>query len=161
MVGAFLSGTGDYVQLFEPLVSQLEQQGQAHLVAYFGEAYGVIPYTVFAATDKYIQENPDVVQKYTNAIYRAMRYVFETDPKVVAQEVAPYFEDADIDLLAAAIERYRDAGGWAETPVMNPVDFERLQDLMVEGGVLEEGKRAPFDAIATNQFAESAVRQAE
>lgn len=116
MVGAFLSGQGDYIQVFEPLVSQLEKDGQAHLVSYLGTDYGPMAYTGFVATDKYISENPDVVQRYTNAIYRAQRYVFETDPKVVAQEVVQFFEGADVDLLAASIERYREEGGWSRPP---------------------------------------------
>ncbi|MFZ5825134.1 MAG: ABC transporter substrate-binding protein [Bacillota bacterium] len=161
MVGAFQSGTGDYVQLFEPLVSQLEQAGQGHVVASFGEAYGDMPYTGFVATDKYIAEHPEIVQRYTNAIYRAMRYVFETDPVVVAEEIAPLFDGANVDLLASAIHRYRETGAWKTSPVMVPADFEKLQDLMVQGGVLEPSKRAPFDAIATNEFANKAVEQAK
>lgn len=159
MVGAFQAGQGDYVQLFEPLVSQLEQSGQAHVVAYFGEAYGPMPYTGFVATDKFIADHPEVVQGYTNAIYRAMRYIFETDPKVVAAEIAPLFEGADVDLLAASIARYREQGGWKKSPVMDPAEFEKLQDLMIQGGVLDPSKRATFEAIATNLFAEKAVKE--
>ena len=161
MVGAFQSGTGDYVQLFEPLVSQLERAGQGHVVASFGEAYGDMPYTGFVATDRYIAEHPEIIQRYTNAIYRAMRYVFETDPVVVAEEIAPLFDGANVDLLASAIHRYRETGAWKSTPVMVPADFEKLQDLMIQGGVLEGSKRAPFEAIATNEFAKRAVEQAK
>jgi len=159
MVGAFLSGQGDYIQVFEPSVSQLVQEGHAYLVSYLGADYGPMPYTGFVATDRFIAENPDVIQRYTNAIYRAIRYVYETDPKVVAEEVAQFFEGTDVDLLAASIQRYRDEGGWVQTPVMNPADYDALQDLMIEGGVLEPHQRAPFDAIATNQFAQEAVRR--
>lgn len=159
MVGAFLSGQGDYIQVFEPSVSQLEQEGHGYVVSYLGADYGGMPYTGFVATDKFIAEHPDVIQRYTNAIYRAQKYVFETDPKVVAREVAQFFEGTDVDLLAASIQRYRDEGGWVRTPVMNPADYDALQDLMIAGGVLQPDQRAPFDAIATNQFAEEAVNR--
>lgn len=159
MVGAFLSGQGDYIQVFEPSVSELVQGGHAYLVSYLGADYGEMPYTGFVATDKFIAEHPDVIQRYTNAIYRAQKYVFATDPEVVAQEVAQFFEGTDVELLASSIRRYRDEGGWVTTPVMNPADYDRLQDLMIAGGVLEPHQRAPFDAIATNQFAEEAVKQ--
>lgn len=161
MVGAFQAGSAPYLQVFEPLVSQLEAAGEAHVVAYFGEAYGPMPYTGFVATDRFIAEHPDLVQGYTDAIYRAMRYIQEADPAVVAKEVAPLFDGADVDLLAAAIRRYREADGWVRTPVMNPADYDALQDLMVAGGVLDAAKRAPFAAIATNRFAEEAVRKAK
>jgi len=161
MVGAFLSGQGDYIQVFEPSVSELVQQGHAYLVSYLGADHGEMPYTAFLATDRFIAENPDVIQRYTNAIYRAQKYIFETDPKVVAQEVAQFFEGTDVDLLASSIQRYRDEGGWVRTPVMKPEDYDKLQDLMIAGGVLEPHQRAPFDAIATNQFAEEAVKQVQ
>ncbi len=158
MVGAFQSGQGEYVQLFEPLVSQLEQAGQGHMVASFGEVYGPMPYTGFVATTELIEQNPDLIQRYTNAIYRATQYIYETDPKTVAQEIATLFDGADVDLLAAAIARYREGGAWKRDLTMNPAEFERLQDLMIQGGVLEASKRAPFDAIATNRFAEAAAQ---
>jgi len=159
MVGAFQSGQGDYVQLFEPLVSQLEQAGQGYMVASFGEAYGTMPYTGFVATTEFIEEHPEVVQGYANAIYRATQYLYETDPKTVAAEIAPLFEGADVDLLAAAIARYREAGAWKRDLTMDATEFAKLQDLMIAGGVLDASKRAPFDAIATNRFAEAAAKR--
>lgn len=46
IAGAFASGTGDYVQLFEPQASILsEDRGQ--VVASFGVESGYLPYTAF------------------------------------------------------------------------------------------------------------------
>lgn len=158
MAGAFQSGQGEYLQVFEPVASQMEQLGVGHVVASFGELYGSLPYTGYIATDKYIAGNPEIIQKYTNAVYRAMLYVQETDPAVIAAEVAQYFEGTDVKLLEASIRRYKAAGAWKQTPVMEPADFDRLQSLMVEGGVLEASKKAPFEKIAINQYAEAAVK---
>lgn len=44
---------------------------------------------------------------------------------------------------------------------MKPEDYEKLQDLMIEGGVLQANQRAPFEAITTNTFAEAAVKNAK
>ncbi len=159
MVGAFVSGQAEYVQVFEPLVSQLEKEGKGAQVAYFGDAYGIMPYTGFVATDQYIKEHADVVQRYTNAIWRAMLYLQTADPEVVGKEVAQYFEGTDPALLASSIKRYRDASAWRKSPVMAPKEFDRLQDLMISGGVLSADKRAPFEQIADNRFAEKAVRE--
>ncbi|HLN65147.1 MAG TPA: ABC transporter substrate-binding protein [Symbiobacteriaceae bacterium] len=159
MAGAFQSGQGDYLQVFEPIVSQLEKAGVAYPVAAIGPAYGDVPYTGYTATDEYIKKNPEIIQAYTNAIYKAMLYLQRTDPAVVAKEVAPYFEGTDPALLESSIRRYQQSGGWKQTPDMNPADFEKLQALMVEGGVLDAGKKAPFAAIATNQFAEKAIKE--
>ncbi|MCG3057142.1 hypothetical protein KZ287_33785, partial [Escherichia coli] len=37
---AFASGTGDYVQLFEPTASIFEKEGKGYIVASFGEESG-------------------------------------------------------------------------------------------------------------------------
>lgn len=54
---AFASGTGDYVQLFEPTASIFEKEGKGHVVASFGEESGHLPYTVFMAKKSYINKN--------------------------------------------------------------------------------------------------------
>jgi NitT/TauT family transport system substrate-binding protein len=159
MAGAFQSGQGQYLQAYEPLAGQLEQQGEGVVVASLGQAVGNIPVTGYVATDRYIAEHPDVVQRYTNAIYRARLYLEKTDPATIAIEVAPYFEGTDVKLLAASIKRYKEIGAWKATPVMEPQDFDQLQSLMIAGGVLEPSKRAPFAKIAVNTFAEKAVQE--
>lgn len=129
------------------------------MVASVGQELGTVPFTGYVATDAYIKGNPEVVQRFTNAVYRATLYLHSTDPAVVAQEIAPYFEGTSPDLIAAGLRRYLDQGTWKTTPVMEPSDFERLQDLMIEGDVLDPAQRAPFEAITTNEFAERAVQQ--
>lgn len=159
MAGAFQAGQGDYIQLYEPVVSTLEKAGSAYVVASMGQAYGPVPFTGYAATDKFIKENPDVVQRYTNAIYRAMLYVQKTDAATIAKEIASQFEGTDVALIESAIKRYKAQDTWKVTPVMEAKDFDRLQELMVEGTVLEAAKRAPFDKIVDNSFAEKAVKE--
>lgn len=158
IAGAFVSGQGDYLQVFEPTASQLEQEGQGRVVASVGQELGSIPFTGYVATDAYIRENPDIVQRYTNAVYRATLYLHSTDLDIVAQEIAPYFEGTPTDLIAASLRRYLEQNTWKTTPVMEPADFEALQDLMIEGEVLNPAQRAPFEAITTNEFAERAVQ---
>ena len=55
----------------EPDASQLELDGKAHFLASIGETVGFADYTTFMATDKYIKENPEVIQTWTNAIAKA------------------------------------------------------------------------------------------
>lgn len=50
-----------------------------------GEAGGYIPYTAYSATKEYIEENPEIIQKYTNAIYKGMIWVYENDTPTIAE----------------------------------------------------------------------------
>lgn len=52
MVGAFESGNQEYIQLYEPVASMLEEQGKAYVVASLGEAVGTFPETSYAATNE-------------------------------------------------------------------------------------------------------------
>lgn len=57
--GAFSSGTGDFVQLFEPTASLIEKEGKGYITASFGEASGKVPYTTFMAKKSYLEENKE------------------------------------------------------------------------------------------------------
>ena len=56
MSGAFIGGTGDFVNLFEPNALQLEQEGYGYVVASLGELGGVVPYTAYHAKKKLYRE---------------------------------------------------------------------------------------------------------
>ena len=155
MGGAFTGGTGDYVNLFEPVASQLEQEGQGYIVASLGKESGAIPYTVFSATKEYMAKNEELIQKFTTALAKAQAWVLSAPAEEVAAAIKSSFPDTDDSLLISSINRYRDQGSWAATPVFTEEAFELLQDIMTEAGQLE--KRAPYEDLVTNQFAEAAV----
>ncbi len=155
MVPSFTAGTGDYVTVFEPVASTLEQEGKAYIVASVGQDSGEIPFTAYFALKSYIQENPEVIQKFTDALYRAQQWVLQADAEEIAEVIAPFFPDNDIDLLTNAIQRYQDIDAWVGEPAMTQDAFERLQDVMQEAGELKQ--RAPYSEIVNNDFAYHAV----
>ena len=89
--GAFKSGTGDYVALFEPTATMLENDEGGSIVASVGESAGNISYTCFYTTKSYMDKNPEVVQKFTNAIYKAQQWVKEHTNEEVAKSISSYF----------------------------------------------------------------------
>src|SRR5215207_1249669 len=73
-VGSWLSGQNQYGIFVEPDPSQLELDGKAHILASIGETVGPADYTTFMATDKYVRENPEIIQSWTNAIAKAQKW---------------------------------------------------------------------------------------
>ena len=65
-VGSWLAGQNQYAIFIEPDASQLELDGKAHFLASIGETVGPADYTTFMATDKYIRENKETLQNWTN-----------------------------------------------------------------------------------------------
>jgi len=153
--GAFVSGTGDYTIEFEPTASTLEEQNNGYVVASLGTASGKVPYTVFMASKEYIENNPEIIQKFTNAFYKGQVWVKEHSPEEIAEVIHPQFKETDKELLVKIIRRYKEQDTWCETPIMDPEGLELLQDILESAGELD--KRVPYDAIVTTEFAEKAI----
>lgn len=91
MSGAFISGIGDYVTLFEPNALQLEKEGLGYVVASVGEYGGVVPYTAYNSKKSYIENNPDIIEGFSKGIQRGLDYVHSHSDEEVAQTILDYF----------------------------------------------------------------------
>src|SRR4051794_41632543 len=56
-LGSWLAGQNQYAIFVDPDASQLELDGQGHILASSGQTVGFVDYTAFMATDKYSREN--------------------------------------------------------------------------------------------------------
>ena len=155
MAGAFAGGTAEYVTLFEPTASMTEAQGKGYIIASVGEASGEIPYTAYFAKKSYIDENPEIIQGFTNAIYKAELWVKEHSAKEIAEKIQSFFPDTDLDMLTSSIQRYKDIDAWNENPVLKEESFDKLQTVMQEAGELTQ--KAPYEAIVNNTFAKKVI----
>ena len=69
---AFPSSDADYSVEFEPFATTLETEGNGYVVASLGEESGYVPYTAYSAKKSYLETNPQIIQKFTNAIQIAL-----------------------------------------------------------------------------------------
>lgn len=155
MAGAFLAGEGDYVTLFEPVAASLEKEGKGYVVASIGEAGGYIPFTGYSVTKEYLEENPETIQKFTNALYKAMVWVQNTPTEEVAKAVKPQFPDTEDDVLITLIDRYRDQDSWKPDLIISEDGFNHLMDIMELAGELDN--RADYEKIVITKYAEKAA----
>lgn len=159
MAGAFSGGNAEYVTLFEPTASATEKAGKGYIVASVGEASGEIPYTAYFAKKSYIEANPDVIQGFTNAIYKGEQWVKEHTAREIAEKIANFFPDSEIEMLTTSIQSYIDIDAWKDNPVLKEESFNLLQTVMKEAGELE--KEADYSKIVNNSFAEKAIQKLE
>jgi NitT/TauT family transport system substrate-binding protein len=155
-LGSWLAGQNQFAIFIEPDASQLELDGNGHFLASIGETVGPADYTTFMATDKYIRENPDVIQAWTDAIFKAQAWTASAAPAEIAQVLAAFFPGVNPQALLAAVERYRRLKIWKTTPVIDPAAIERFEDILVEGHVLEPNKRVKYQDIVLADFAKKA-----
>lgn len=153
---AFKEGTGDYVQLWEPSPSILEQAQAGTIVASLGEGSGLLPYTTFHATASFIKERPETLQKFTNAIYRAQLWVQNHTAQEIAAAIAPSFPDTDLSILATVIGRYQELDIWASNPALPDEWFDQLQQIMIAAGELDTP--VDYDLIVNTTFANQAIK---
>lgn len=158
MTGAFLGGVGDYVTIFEPTATAVENEGRGYIVASVGEAAGEIPYTAYFANKSYIEGNPEVIQSFVDAIYEGQVWVETHTAREIAEVIASSFPDSDVAVLETVAQRYKDIDAWNHTPIMKEEAFERMEDVIEQAGELSS--RVPFDAVVMNDFAEIAVQEA-
>lgn len=151
MAGAFTGGTADYVTLFEPTASLTEAEGKGYIVASLGEASGEIPYTAYFAKKSYIEENEDLILRFTRAIYNAEQWVAKHSAEEIATSIQEFFPDTTVEQLTKSVEAYQKIDAWKKEPSMKEESFELLQTVMEEAGELKE--KAPFDIVVNNSFA--------
>lgn len=156
MASAFVSGTGDYVTVFEPIATSFEIENKGHIVASVGEAADEIPYTAYFAKKSYIESNPEIIQKFVNAIYKGQTWVDTHSAEEIAKELLVSFPDTNLEVLTKVVERYKSIDAWNTTPIMTKESFERLQEVMTNAGELE--KAAPYEEIVNNRFAEESIK---
>jgi NitT/TauT family transport system substrate-binding protein len=149
---AFASGQGDYTIEFEPAATALELQGAGKVVASLGVDSGKVPYTAFSAKKSYIEKNPDVIQKFTNAIQRGMDYVGSHNPEEIAKVIAPQFKETEDKTLVMLVTRYYEQDTWKDNLIFEEVSLTLLQDILEEAGELQ--KRVPYEDIITREYAE-------
>jgi len=157
MAGAFTGGTGDYVTLFEPTASMVEAEGKGYILASLGEESGEIPYTAYFANKSFLKENADLVQRFTNAIYKGQQWVAAHSPAEIAQKLLPYFADTDPALLETVMARHQQIDAWCTDPVMLESSLAKLQEVMMQAGELDAP--ADYTRLVDNSFAVRAMEQ--
>ncbi|MDR3539386.1 MAG: ABC transporter substrate-binding protein [Desulfosporosinus sp.] len=157
MPGAFIGGQGDYVIIFEPTASSLQKEGKAFIVASLGKESGEVPYTAYFTKKSTIEKNPDLVQKFTDAIYKGQRWVASHTPEEIAKAIKPQFPEEKDEILVSAVKRYQQQNTWKIDPVLNEKDFYLLQQIIQDAGELD--KIAPYEKVVTGKFGEAAIKK--
>ena len=153
---AFSGGQGDFTVEFEPGATTLEASDKGYVVASLGKDSGYVPYTAFSARKSYIEENPDVIQGFTDALQKGMDYVNSHTSEEIAKVIQPQFKENDLETITTIVSRYHEQETWKEDLIFNEESFELLQDILEDAGELET--RAPYDDLVTTEFAKKAVK---
>lgn len=137
MSGAFISGNSDFVTLFEPNATEIEQQGFGYVLESVGSLGGNVPYTSYSARKSYINDNKELIKNFSKAIQKGLDYVYTHSDKEVAKTILKQFPDTSLNDLESAVKRYRSIEAWPKTTDFSEESFNHLQDIMIYSNQLD------------------------
>lgn len=153
---AFTNDDSDYTVEFEPFATSLEEEGAGYVVASLGTDSGYVPYTAYCAKKSYLEQNPEIIQKFTNAIQKGLDYVNSHTPEEIAETIQPQFKETKVDTIATIVKRYKDQDTWKGDTIFEEESFDLLQNILEEAGELES--RVPYEDLVTTEFAKKAAQ---
>lgn len=148
--GAYISKQGDFVNLFEPNATKIENEKYGCVLSSLGNITGTVPYTTFYAKENYIKENKNIIKKFNNAINKALVYVNKNNSYDIANTIINQFPDTNINELEKLIERYKQIDSWYPTTYINLNDFDRLQDILLYNKTINE--KIDPNILITNEY---------
>jgi NitT/TauT family transport system substrate-binding protein len=156
-VAAFRAGHGDFLEQAQPTVEELLVDGAAHLVASMGEATGPLPFSSYMTTWDTLRRDPDLVLRFTRALYAAQRFIGSHDAKAIAAVIAPAFGDIAPDMRERVVARYLRQGTWARDPICRRPGYEYLETILLDGGFIT--KRQRYEDLVDTMIAERVVKE--
>ena len=154
-VAIFQSGQGDFIHLPEPAAEQLIASGTASLAVALGPVNGHIAYSSFAATNSFLDQNPDLVNSFIKGYARALTWLRDSEPATVGEIVAPFFPGVTKEIIVRSVARYKDQETWPPDPHLEEPEFEGLQDILVAAGMVKQ--RQAYARVVRPEFARAAL----
>ena len=136
--GSFIAGVGDYVNLFEPNATKLEEQGLGYIVGSIGQLSGEVPYTAFNARKSYIENNPTIIKKFRAAINKGLEYVENNPAESIAKVIQPQFPDTSLNEITKIVDRYKKYDTWLNNSFISEESFMNLEDIMINANLLNK-----------------------
>ena len=150
----FREGTGDYVQLQDPMARQLIAAGHGHLAAMFGDAIGPIAFSSVACGQHMISDERVKVEQFMLAYSQARHWIDQADAPMIVDAIAHWFEDTPRQVLVDAIAGYQALGTWSTKTAILRADFETAIDMMTFSSALTGvSERYPYDVCCNDAFA--------
>ena len=149
--------SADFTVEFEPSATALEKEGAGYVVASLGVDSGYVPYTSYSAKTSYMEKNPEIIQKFTNALQKGMEYVQSHTPEEIAEVIAPQFAETDLDIVTTIVKRYYEQDTWKSDLIFEKESFELLEDILEDAGELNE--HVSYEDLVTTEYAAKAAEK--
>ena len=141
---AYLRGSVDVIQLFEPYADRLVSEGRGHVWHRFSER-GDIAYTTFYATRRLTSARREACRRLVRGMARAQAALFAATPGAIADAVAAFLPELSREALTRVIGAYRASGLWARQPELPAAPYVRLKAALISGGLIH--RDPPYEKL--------------
>lgn len=150
LTGAYIAKQGEFVNLFEPNATTLENQKLGCVLSSLGNLTGNVPYTTFYAKEEYIKNNKELIKKFNKALNKGLEFTKNNNSETLAKVIQNQFPDTNLQDLTNIIERYKNIDAWYDNTTININDYDRLQDIMIYGKSIES--KIDSNTLITNEL---------
>lgn len=113
------------------------------------------PATILCTSDKYIEENPEIVQKVVTSIAEAQKWISENSSEEIAKSLKPVIGQIDKEILKGQVDIVRDK--FSLDSMITEEGQQTIIDMLVDAGVI--GTQIPYDEVIDMTFVIEANKQ--
>lgn len=104
-----------------------------------------------------IWKNPETIQKFTNAIYKAQKWINKHTEEEIAKSIISFFPGAKEDILVNVIKTIK-INSFANTPTLKEENLNKLMDIIQSYDKELIPERPNFNKIVNTKFSKEAEK---
>lgn len=155
---AFKSGTGDLALVNLDTALSLEKNNNGKRILSLGEKLGNYQNISFIAKKSYIDKHSDIIQKFTNALYKGQLYVNNHSPSEIAYVIKSSLPSENAVVVENSIKIFKDIGLWTENPSIIENNYNNMINIASNTFQKLKDNPPPYNKIINNSFAETSTK---
>ena len=148
---SFVAGTGDYCTMFDPTASQCELDKTGYIVAALGDQVKDVPYTCFVATNDYLNNNGEKLEKFVRALKKGYNYIISANDTQIIDALKPSFSTTSDELILASVKNYIRIGAYASSFELKESSWNNMLDIIDGAGELKA--KVDWEDAVNNTYA--------
>ncbi len=153
---ALREGKVDVIQVFEPFVESLINEGVGH-VWYAAATRGLTSYTTYYAPIWYCRQERDTLFGLTRTLFDTQTWLHASSSSEIAATVHKYFPELSAPVLEGSISRYLKLDVWGRDPRLAKSGFLRLKMALISGDFIKSD--TPYEECVDPTIAEAVMSE--